>query len=222
MAGLLAARVLSDHYQEVTLLERDLFPRGPAQRRGVPQGRHTHGLLASGHEVLAKFFPGISESLTKHGALIGDIVRDCRWFSEGEYLSRPVSGLSGLLLTRPMLEAAVRERVFALPNIRWRDNVAVDALAIDASNGRVTGARFGNETINGDLVCGRYRPWIPNAAVAAETGIPDASGRRGPCGARLLNSLLPAFLGRPGRRFDSRHTANRRREEGWRHGCPRG
>jgi hypothetical protein len=37
MAGLLAARVLSDHYQEVTLLERDLFPRSPAQRRGVPQ-----------------------------------------------------------------------------------------------------------------------------------------------------------------------------------------
>jgi flavin-dependent dehydrogenase len=43
MAGLLAARVLSDHYREVMLIERDSLPPGAQQRRGVPQGRHTHG-----------------------------------------------------------------------------------------------------------------------------------------------------------------------------------
>lgn len=48
MAGLLASRVLFDHFEQVSLIERDALPTRPEQRRGVPQGRHTHGLLASG------------------------------------------------------------------------------------------------------------------------------------------------------------------------------
>ena len=47
MAGLLAARILSDHFGQVSLIERDTLPALAEQRRGVPQGRHTHGLLAS-------------------------------------------------------------------------------------------------------------------------------------------------------------------------------
>lgn len=46
MAGLLAARVLSDYYEQVTIVERDIFPQGAALRRGLPQARHTHRLLA--------------------------------------------------------------------------------------------------------------------------------------------------------------------------------
>lgn len=45
IAGLLAARVLSDHFDKVTLVERDRFPDGVETRKGVPQGRPTHGLL---------------------------------------------------------------------------------------------------------------------------------------------------------------------------------
>jgi hypothetical protein len=41
MAGLLAARVLSEFYGTVTLVERDGSPDAPAQRRGVPQGRRS-------------------------------------------------------------------------------------------------------------------------------------------------------------------------------------
>ncbi len=40
MAGLLAARVLADAYQRVTVVERDPLPQRPANRKGVPQGRH--------------------------------------------------------------------------------------------------------------------------------------------------------------------------------------
>lgn len=152
MAGLLAARVLSGYYREVTVVERDMFPCTAEQRRGVPQGRHSHGLLAAGHDALDKFFPGISESLSENGAVTGDIARDCRWFFEGGCLSRPTSGLNGLFMTRPMLEAEVRRRVFALPNIVRRDNVAVDVVVMDASAERVTGVRFGGEVLTGDLV----------------------------------------------------------------------
>jgi len=59
MGGLLAARVLSDFYRTVTVVERDLLPGDPAQRRGVPQGRHVHGLLSSGSRVLVDLFPGL-------------------------------------------------------------------------------------------------------------------------------------------------------------------
>src|SRR5690242_19891348 len=108
MAGLLAARVLCDHYQEVTLIERDALPSEVQQRRGVPQGRHTHGLLASGRQVLEKLFPGFSDDLVRKGALSGDIVRDSRWFFQGGCLSRVPSGLDGLLASRPAIETAVR------------------------------------------------------------------------------------------------------------------
>jgi phytoene dehydrogenase-like protein len=36
MGGLLAARVLTDFYRTVTVVERDVLPDGPANRRGVP------------------------------------------------------------------------------------------------------------------------------------------------------------------------------------------
>ena len=152
MAGLLAARVLSDHFERVSLVERDALPGRAEQRRGVPQGRHTHGLLASGRNVLEELFPGISGTLLKAGAVAGDIVRDSRWFFEGACLSRPASDLNGLLMTRPLLEAAVRERVLANPKVVRRDEQAVEELVVDRESSRVTGVRVGGQTLLGELV----------------------------------------------------------------------
>jgi len=41
MGGLLAARALADHYDQVTIVERDALPEFDEPRKGVPQGRHT-------------------------------------------------------------------------------------------------------------------------------------------------------------------------------------
>jgi glycine/D-amino acid oxidase-like deaminating enzyme len=46
LAGLLAARVLSETVERVTIVDRDEMPTAPVHRKGVPQSRHTHGLLA--------------------------------------------------------------------------------------------------------------------------------------------------------------------------------
>ena len=62
MGGLLAARALSDFYAVVTVLERDNFPLSDVPRKGVPQGRHAHGLLARGRAVIEDFFPGWTDS----------------------------------------------------------------------------------------------------------------------------------------------------------------
>src|SRR5262249_22656632 len=52
MAGMLAARALADHFDAVTLLERDHFPETPAARAGLPQGRHGHALLERGRRIV--------------------------------------------------------------------------------------------------------------------------------------------------------------------------
>lgn len=59
MAGLLAARVLSDHFGRVIVVDRDHLTDAVTARRGVPQGRHVHGLLGGGGLILAELFPGL-------------------------------------------------------------------------------------------------------------------------------------------------------------------
>ena len=86
IAGLAAAHVLSDHFREVILLERDQFGTVGEHRRGVPQGRHTHSLLAGGLRVLEGFFPGLFEEARRAGGLGVDLTRDAYWcFEGGEY-----------------------------------------------------------------------------------------------------------------------------------------
>src|SRR5215204_4133155 len=83
MAGLLAARAASGHFERVTLVERDALPAGAANRKGVPQGEHAHGLLASGYRILDEWFPGLMDELEAQGASRVDVVGDFLWFHYG-------------------------------------------------------------------------------------------------------------------------------------------
>jgi 2-polyprenyl-6-methoxyphenol hydroxylase-like FAD-dependent oxidoreductase len=159
MGGLLAARVLADQYDEVTLLERDTLPETHEPRKGVPQGRHAHGLLARGREVLDQFFPGLSEEMVAQGAVYGDLVDQVRWFNHGVYLRNAPSALQGLLISRPMLEDGVRRRLLQLSNVRLLEHSDALEPVFDRTLGRVTGVRVqlqpdsgGAETITADLV----------------------------------------------------------------------
>ena len=83
MGGLLAARALSDFYAVVTVLERDAFPQSDIPRKGVPQGRHAHGLLARGRNVIENFFPGWTDEVVASGGVRGDIAGDVNWIGHG-------------------------------------------------------------------------------------------------------------------------------------------
>ncbi len=152
MGGLLAARVLADFFPEVTVLERDEPSVFSEPRRGVPQGRHAHGLLASGRRVLDQLFPGLSAELLAHGAVQGDLVREARWFLGGGYLCRPPSGLDALLMSRPMVETAVRDRVRQLPNVRLVDDCTARMLATAPDHRRVVGVRTDSTVLPAGLV----------------------------------------------------------------------
>jgi 2-polyprenyl-6-methoxyphenol hydroxylase-like FAD-dependent oxidoreductase len=151
MAGLLAARVLSDYFDQVTIIDRDVFPSVPEDRRGVPQGRHTHGLLGGGRQTLEYFFPGISDELVAHGAIRGDLLNCSRWYIEGGLHARFQSGLEGILLSRALLEYHVRRRVLMIRNVSARTAMAIEGLAADKNRSHVIGGRSGNDVVEADL-----------------------------------------------------------------------
>ena len=142
LGGLLAARALSEVYEHVTVVERDALDASASPRRGVPQGRHAHGLLARGREVLEDFFPGLTDELTGLGAAPTDLQSGFRWINGGRLLCQEPSGLVGLGVSRPLLESRVRARVLALPDVSLADACDATGLAATADRRRVTGLRI--------------------------------------------------------------------------------
>lgn len=139
IGGLVAARILSAHFDRVTVFDRDMLPAGIENRRGVPQGRHGHGLLTSGLRGLKQLFPRLEKSLLDGGAIAGDVIGSARWFQHGHYKAKFPSGCEALLFSRPLLEVTLRRQVLELPNVRIVDNTRV--LGVMASKDRVEGVR---------------------------------------------------------------------------------
>jgi len=159
MAGLLAAHVLADAYAEVTVVDRDELSENSAPRRGVPQGRHAHALLARGQQVLEELFPGLTADLLAQGVPAGDLLGDVRWYFNGHRLRQVDTGLVALSASRPCLEASVRARVRALPRVNFVERCDVVGLATTPDGRRVTGARVlrradgsAEEVLGADLV----------------------------------------------------------------------
>jgi 2-polyprenyl-6-methoxyphenol hydroxylase-like FAD-dependent oxidoreductase len=142
MAGLMAARVLSDHFAQVTLIERDTLPEGAEQRKGVPQGKQGHGLLSGGQQVMEELFPGLTDDLVAEGAVAVDVIADMAWYQPGGYRLRFDSGLNGISMSRPLLEAGIRRRVQALANVEVIDGCDVTGLTASSDRTRVTGITF--------------------------------------------------------------------------------
>lgn len=124
IAGLAAARVLSAHFDRVTLVERDRLDASDApreSRKGVPQGSQGHGILTSGYRLLERYFPGLVGELVVAGAQRADTTGDFLWYQFGGWKLRADSGLEGLVVSRPLLDVHVLRRVQALPNVRVLD-----------------------------------------------------------------------------------------------------
>lgn len=156
IAGLLAARVLADHYATVTVVERDRLPDGPWHRRGTPHGLHTHALLPRGLQVVEELMPGITNQLIADGAMSGDVLGNVRWHLGGRLVCQTDTGLPMLSASRALVEGAIRDRVRALPNVTILDGH--DIVGLSAVPGRITAARVtslhgeGSRVLPADLV----------------------------------------------------------------------
>ena len=171
MAGLLAARALSDTYERVTLIERDELPAGAEQRRAIPQGRHVHALLPRGQQELEMLLPGITAELIDAGAVTYEALSEMYFSVHGHEMARVAMNRDTILASRPLIEAHVRRRVRALPGVEIRDRCDVAGLV--AAPGRITGVRVlpradgsAEEVLAADLVvaaggrAGRLLAWL--------------------------------------------------------------
>lgn len=159
IAGMCAARVLSDHYDRVTVFERDDLPDGPANRPAVPQGKHVHLLMARGAAEFEGLFPGILADMVTAGVPVVKNRPDCISFGAAGHLLGTQSTLrdefTAYVPSRPHLEWQIRRRALTIPNVELvRCGVAQPQY--EPAEERVTGVLLevgdGSAAVGADLV----------------------------------------------------------------------
>ncbi|QPV65114.1 FAD-dependent monooxygenase [Halosimplex litoreum] len=139
VAGLLAARVLADGYDEVTVLDSDDLPDEPVTRGGVPQGHHPHALLAGGRATVEDLLPGTSEDVIAGGGVITDFAGEVRFYAEGAYLAPGPTRRETVSASRPLFEHVVREHATAHDRVTVRPNTQCIEYRLDPTGTAVGG-----------------------------------------------------------------------------------
>jgi 2-polyprenyl-6-methoxyphenol hydroxylase-like FAD-dependent oxidoreductase len=176
MAGILTARVLSDHFGQVTVIERDRLPDGPEVRKGVPQARHLHAFWAGGTEIVERLLPGVGRDLLAAGAEPLGLPTDIAWLTPANRWTQPFPASQHVVsATRALLDWTVRSHVEKVANINFRTEHDVISLKPGPA-GDVSGVTL------------RARRTGTTADLYADLVV-DASGR---------GSKLPEWLGELG------------------------
>lgn len=113
VAGLLAARVLADAFDRVTVVDRDPLHADGAARRGVPQGAHVHALMSAGQVTMEDLLPGFSDELSAAGAVVLDISREFGMHLADGFLAEGDIPTPLFFASRPLIERTLRARVAA-------------------------------------------------------------------------------------------------------------
>jgi 2-polyprenyl-6-methoxyphenol hydroxylase-like FAD-dependent oxidoreductase len=194
VAGLGAALALGRAGHEIVILERDAtpLPADPDEafawdRRGAPQVRHSHALLARLRNLLRDRHPDVLAALLDAGATELRFADNLPPTIEDRDPRPGDEDLVALACRRTTFEWVLRRTVLAEPHVTLRDGVVVDGLDSHAGPGGVpviTAVRLaGGEPVVGDLVVaanGRRSPipaWLaavgarPIPEVEEDTGI---------------------------------------------------
>jgi 2-polyprenyl-6-methoxyphenol hydroxylase-like FAD-dependent oxidoreductase len=140
LAGLLAARVLCNHFDSVTVVERDAFPTTASPRRGVPQANHVHALMPRGRLILEQLFPGLQKEMMAAGAPLVGMAEDVAWLTPQGWGVRFNSNLEVLSFTRPFLDLHVRRQLLTDRRVRIMENTEIVCLIPGKQSERVAGA----------------------------------------------------------------------------------
>ncbi|MBW4450023.1 MAG: 2-polyprenyl-6-methoxyphenol hydroxylase-like oxidoreductase [Spirirestis rafaelensis WJT71-NPBG6] len=166
MAGLLTARVLTDYFEQVSIIDRDTFPEVPEPRKGVPQSYHAHALHEKGQEIINRLFPGILDELRAGGASSAYGVMPTAVVTPTGKLPLVKQDGESLGFSRLLLEWQLRRRLVAQAGVYFLTNRKVTGLLSTPDRARVIGVRLHHqdkdaspEMIQADLVVdasGRY------------------------------------------------------------------
>ncbi len=138
LAGMCAARALSDFFDRVVVIERDKYPDGVADRKGVPQSKMYHVLLERGRQELEALFPGFESVMEKRG-----IPRMCAGFNAAILLPRgwlprrSKSVVRGISSSRGLLESTVRDFFLKLPHVEVVEETDVTGLVASPRDNRM-------------------------------------------------------------------------------------
>jgi len=141
MAGMCAARILADHFEKVTIVDRDHYPDGAFERAGVPQSRHVHVLLARGRIELENLFPGFEQTVLSRGALDTDFGWDFAALRANGWAPREVYGIKLLHGSRVLLESVVREMLRKHSNVGFVEGARITGLLVNENRSRVLGVK---------------------------------------------------------------------------------
>lgn len=178
IGGALAAAAAAPWAERVLVLDRDRLPEQPAVRPSVPQGAHTHGLLAGGRAAMEELLPGFTAAAVARGGIAGTDPGDAAaWYVGGGRLAPCELDSTGLAGSRPLIEHSLRERLRLLPQVGLLEGV--DVVRLLGSPQQVTGVvarrRDGGEEcpVQADLVvdasgrAARAARWLPEIGVPA-------------------------------------------------------
>lgn len=170
IGGLMAARVLADHYDQVTVIERDYFPPGSEHRPGVPQARHLHFFLKRGLMTMDKYFPGVRPDLLAAGGHLVDQGSDFRILYRSGWSPKNKIDLEIITFTRPLLESIVRRHLAENKKVRFIEGFEVTGLLADEGHTAVHGVR---------MVPRKRADDMPEQLLEADLVV-DSSGRLSP------------------------------------------
>ena len=142
IAGLLAARILSDGFEQVTVVERDTLPDEPRTRNGAPHAQQPHVLQEAGRAIIEDLFPGYGDDLVSEGGLIIDLASDFNFYDEDGYLADAHARMPGYAGSRPLLESVIRKRVSEFDEVQLRDGTRVVDYRTDEPGTTVTGVEI--------------------------------------------------------------------------------
>jgi 2-polyprenyl-6-methoxyphenol hydroxylase-like FAD-dependent oxidoreductase len=172
IAGLLAARILSDHFSKTIILEKDRYPKEKGPRNGTPQANHIHVFLAKGMQTILDLFPGIEEKLLSQGGHKIDVISKAKFKFPTGWARNFNSGMNTVVCSRQLLEYTIRQEILEkYSNIKIIENTMVVGLATTTNSEQkiITGVKViygnGNDDIN--------KTTTINANLVV-----DASGRR--------------------------------------------
>lgn len=158
VAGLSAAAALAGHADRVTVVDRDALPGEPGARKGTPQARHLHSLMASGQRALDDLLPGVLDDLVAAGAVPVSAPADNLWLSPVGWCARFPGTHTVPSASRDLLDWVLRRRVAALPGVGFTTRADVTGLLADPGGAAITGVRLrhrgsgADEELRADLV----------------------------------------------------------------------